>query len=213
MKLTLLIILINFLVFFISLSNPVFFIENYGFSPSRFLSGNYEIIVTSIFLHANFLHLLFNMISLFFLGAALEKKINGLKYIFIYFLTGIFGNLAMCIPFLYNLNTIGIGASGSISGLVGLGTFLYPGQLVVFQTIIPLPFVVVGALYFLTTSMNLFIPSNIAYPVHFISLISGSLFGIFFSKSKKKKNILIFILVLLLITLLPYILRLIIWVI
>ncbi len=138
------------------------------------------------------------MLSLFLLGTSLEKKIDIFRYILVYFISGMVGNLIMLIPFLYSPETIGVGASGAISGLVGLGTLFCPGKLVIFPSILPLPFVVAGAIYFLLTAMNLFTPSQIGYPVHMVGLLVGMAFGLFWSKNWIK-GILIFIVTLVLI--------------
>jgi len=208
MKLTVVLIILNVLVFFYTLTDLEYYITEFGFKPSNFLSGRYEIIGTAIFLHANFGHLIFNMIALLLLGSSLEEKAKSWQYLLVYLLSGIIGNVAMLIPFLFSRDTIGVGASGAISGLVGLGTFLCPGKLVIFPSVIPLPFVVAGALYFLSVAMNLFLPSRIAYPVHFVGMIVGSIFGLMWSKQRTKR-ILIFGITLLLIVLLPYVFRMI----
>jgi rhomboid protease GluP len=205
MKLTILLILINVAVFFYTASNLNYYVEEYGFRPSSFLSGKYYIIVTSLFLHANIIHIVSNMVFLFLLGPSVEKCAGGLRFLLVYFLGGMIANLAMFIPFLYSPNSVGIGASGVISALIGLGTFICPGKLVISQFLIPLPFVVVGAFYFLSNAMNLFTPSQIGYPVHVLGLIVGSIFGLMWSKNWIK-GILIFIITLTLIISLPYIL-------
>ncbi|MBD3156172.1 MAG: rhomboid family intramembrane serine protease [Candidatus Aenigmarchaeota archaeon] len=208
MKITWFLIIVNILVFLLAVTNPEYYIGNYGFSITNLLSGRYETLITSLFIHSSFLHLFFNMIALFFLGMPLEKKLNSWKYILIYFLSGILGNLIMFIPF-YPPDTLGVGASGAISGLVGVGTFLYPGKLVFFQTILPIPFVLAGVIYFLSTTFNLFIPSHIAYPVHLMGFIMGSIFGLIWAGKNRKKSILVFVLVLILVIIFPYILEMI----
>ncbi|MEM5792750.1 MAG: rhomboid family intramembrane serine protease [Candidatus Aenigmatarchaeota archaeon] len=209
MRITVTLILLNLLVFLITLTDPEYYIRTYGFSANKFISGEYWVIFTSMFLHAGLSHFFFNMVALFLIGSNLEKSIKGWKYLLAYFISGFIGNLGMMIPFLYNPDAIGVGASGAISGLIGFGTFACPGRLVFFQVIIPVPFIVAGALYFLTTTANLFVPSQVAYPVHLLGLISGFAMGLIsVSKKERKRNILIFILVLLFISLLPYLLRL-----
>jgi membrane associated rhomboid family serine protease len=205
MKLTILLIVINIVVFFYTASNLNYYVKEYGFSPSSFLNGKYYIIVTALFLHANISHIVFNMIALFLMGPSVEKSVGGLKFFFVYFLGGMIANLAMFIPFLYSPNSVGIGASGAIMALIGLGTFICPGKLVISQFLIPLPFVVVGAFYFLSNAMNLFTSSQIGYPVHVLGIIIGSIFGLVWSRNWLR-GILIFIITLILIISLPYIL-------
>ena len=211
MKLTVALVIINVVIFFLSLILGLdYSITEFGFKPSSFLEGKVHTILTSMFIHAGLEHIFFNMIALFLLGISLEKKVSKEKYLLVYFLGGIIGNLVMLIPFLYSPDTIGVGASGAISALVGLGMFLCPGKLVIFPSIIPLPFVVAGALYFLTTTMNLFVPEDIqiGYPVHMMGILIGSIFGLAWSENRKR-SILIFIVTLILILSLPYILDLI----
>jgi len=205
MKVTVALILINTIVFIFTLSGLNYFIESFGFQTIAFLNGEYYRIVTSLFLHANLLHLGFNMLSLFFLGTSLEKKIDPFRFILVYFVGGVIGNLGMFLPF-FPPGTIGVGASGAISALVGLGTFLCPGKLVVFPSILPLPFVVAGAIFFLLTAMNMFTPqTEIGYQVHMIGLMVGMIFGIIWGKNWLQ-GLLIFILVVVLIVLLPIVL-------
>ena len=206
MKLTIYLVLLNVVIFFLTVVVGMdYCVNEFGFRPSSFLAGRVYTIITSMFLHADVFHLGFNMIALFLLGTSLEKKIDKKRYLVVYFLGGIVGSLVMLIPFLYAPNTIGIGASGAISALVGLGTFFCLGKLVIFPSVLPLAFVGAGALYFLSTAMNLFVPSSIGYPVHMVGLIVGSIFGLIWSHNWLR-GILIFIIILILIISLPYIL-------
>lgn len=212
MKLVVILILINVLVFFFTISEGEekfkYYINEFGFKPSSFLAGNYQIILTSLFLHANIYHLAFNMLALFLLGPSLEKAIDDTRIALVYFLGGMIANLIMLVPFLYSPDTIGIGASGAISALVGLGTFLCPGKLVIFPSIFPLPFIVAGAIYFIFTAFNLLVPSQIGYPVHMVGLLVGSIFGLTWAENRGIK-LLIFIILLILILFIPYFLRMI----
>ena len=75
-----------------------------------------------MFLHANIIHFLFNMYALYIIGTQVESFFGTKKFIFIYFISGITGSL-LSIPFLGN--SIAVGASGAIFGL--LGSLLYFG--------------------------------------------------------------------------------------
>lgn len=78
--------------------------------------GEYYRLVTSMFLHANPIHLIFNMIALYQLGKFIEDKYGGLKFLGIFILSGIGGSLLSAA---INPNVISIGASGAIFGLIG----------------------------------------------------------------------------------------------
>ena len=208
MKLTLVLIIINIVVFIYSLTDFNYFLDTYGFSVDNFLAGQYETLVTSMFLHANFLHLASNMIALLFLGGAVESKAKSWQYIIVYFLAGIAGSLSMFVPiFGYDSSTLAVGASAAISGLVGLGIFISPGKLTMFPIIIPIPFVIAGALFFLTTSTLLFATADqVAYPAHLLGLASGAIFGFLWSK-ERIKSLILFIFTVIFIVAVPYIIQ------
>ncbi len=87
----------------------------------------YYRIITSMFLHADWSHLFNNMLVLLFVGGNLERAIGKIKYLFLYFGTGILAGIA---SISYNMwkeyalaatgnTTYSIGASGAIFGVVG----------------------------------------------------------------------------------------------
>lgn len=79
------------------------------------LEGEWWRIVTSMFLHIGFLHLIMNMIALYYLGMMVERIFGSLRFIYIYLLAGIAGGLT---SFAFNIS-IAAGASGAIFGLLG----------------------------------------------------------------------------------------------
>jgi membrane associated rhomboid family serine protease len=82
-------------------------------------------LVTSMFLHANLLHIGLNMLSLYFIGVITERVFGTGRFLLIYFLSGIIGGLAQFGLDIY-MNTPGaaVGASGAIFGIFGaLGAF------------------------------------------------------------------------------------------
>ena len=89
---------------------------------SNIYSEMYRLVVP-IFLHAGIIHLACNMYSLYILGPQLESFFGKVKYTIIFIGSGIIGNLVSLL-FLNN-NTVSVGASGAIFGL--LGAMLYFG--------------------------------------------------------------------------------------
>lgn len=85
------------------------------------MQGQYWRFLTPIFLHASFTHLLVNSYSLYWVGSVTEKLYGHMKFLVIYLAAGIFGNI---LSFIFSPNP-GVGASGSIFGL--LGALLYFG--------------------------------------------------------------------------------------
>jgi len=206
MKLTLLLIALNVAVFFVTFPSINFYISNFGFSPINFLSGKYYTIITSMFLHANLMHLAGNMVSLLLLGWAVEKKTRPWQYLLVYFVAGIAGCLSLFVPiFGYSPETLAVGASAAISGLVGLGILISPGKLVMFPAVLPLPFAIAGAIYLVATISGIFAPGVVAYSAHLFGFLAGAAFGFVWSE-ERVKNLLIFVAMLILIVLLPTIL-------
>lgn len=80
----------------------------------------YYRIVTSIFLHFGIQHLLNNMVMLGALGWNLEREIGKVRFLIIYFISGIAGNiLSMYLNIIHDVQVVSAGASGAIFGLMG----------------------------------------------------------------------------------------------
>lgn len=207
MKITLFLVALNVSIFFYTLPNLDYFLTNYGFNVSLFMSGRYYLLITAMFLHFNLSHLINNMLALLFLGGAVESRIGGLKYILVYLLAGIGGILpSFVLIFGYSPETIFAGASGAISGIIGVGIFVSPGKWTFFPfRIIPIPFVVAAALWFLLNTSLLFVQDTVAYPAHLAGILTGMLFGLFWGE-KRLFRFLLFISVIVLILALPRIL-------
>lgn len=198
-------ILINVVAFLFTFQNPAY-LDKYGFSVNALAEGRYYTIFTSIFLHSSVGHLIANMIALLILGGSIESK-GMIKYLLVYFLAGVTGIVPALVPiFGYTPDTVFVGASGAISGLIGLGIFVNPGGFVSFPWIIPIPFIVASAIYIIYTSSLLFDQSGVAYPAHLSGMLAGMVFGMIFGE-KRIKRLLLFITVLVLIVILPSIIR------
>jgi membrane associated rhomboid family serine protease len=80
-------------------------------------TGQYWRLVTSMFLHIGLIHLAFNAYALWLFGTAIERELGRVRFLLIYFATGIFASAAS-----YAFGTpgaVGAGASGAIFGLFG----------------------------------------------------------------------------------------------
>lgn len=210
-RITFLLIVINFAIFFYTFQDLETYLKSYGFQPKSFLEGSYYTIISSIFLHLDLKHLIYNMVALFYIGWVLERSVETKKFLLVYFGSGILGNLSLFFPiFGYTIETIGIGASAAISGLIGLGSFIIPFQPLFLRAfLIPLPFIFAGALYLIITLVQLFVPSQIAYSAHLFGLIFGAILGFIWSKRRILYLILFISIVIFLLFLYPYLLYLI----
>jgi rhomboid protease GluP len=84
---------------------------------SNVQDGEWWRLITPIFLHFGIMHILFNALALFAFGTQLEQLIGSPRYLIIFFLSGIGGNiLALAMQ---TSDTYTAGASGAIFGLLG----------------------------------------------------------------------------------------------
>ncbi len=107
-------------------------ISNYGFVPnSLFKDGNLPDSIlrlfTSMFIHAGIAHIAFNLFALAYMGGFAERSIGKPKFIALYIIAGLGGALAHGIIATFILGngySVLIGASGAISGILGISAAL-----------------------------------------------------------------------------------------
>lgn len=195
------IILINVLAFFLVLALGFFsspdcnqtICKNLAIQPNGIIH-EYKVwtIITSMFMHGSLNHLLFNMISLMFIGGFVERLIGKKRFITFYFSAGILASLLfVLVSFLtgMDLNIYAVGASGAIFGLGGLLAVLTPKLPVLVFFVIPLPMWaamigMLGVLWILSATAGLPI-GNIA---HLGGLLTGVFYGFYLKKKYPKKT-------------------------
>ena len=175
---TILLILFNILFFFLFKDNLNEIIYSYGFIPGNF---NLVHILTSMFLHVNIFHLIFNIWFLWVFGDNVEGRIGHSKFLFFYLLCGALSTL---IYFLFageNLNVPLVGASGAISGILGSYLILFPkNKLRVFPNFVFSSFWYI-LLWFCIQLFFMYLGGgNTAYLGHVGGFISGLILIFFF---------------------------------
>lgn len=171
-------IIVNVLIFIVTLARPdvIFFL---GLQPANFLHQPWTML-TNLFVHGSFTHILFNMISLYFLGSFLVRLVGERKFLITYFLGGIAGNILFIL--LASPLSIGIGASGAIFALGGVLARMTP-RLPVFVFPIPIPIPLwIAIIVFLLIS---FFIRGIAWQAHLGGLLLGLIAGYFFKKKRR----------------------------
>ena len=108
-------IIINIICFFLTYGNDELLDKYCLFGPVVREYKEYYRIITCGFLHADILHIGFNMYALYILGSQIESYLGKFKYLIIYFFSMIIGSLMSMIFSKY----ASIGASGAIFGLMG----------------------------------------------------------------------------------------------
>ena len=110
----------------------------------------YDRLVTYGFIHADFMHLLFNMMTLYFFGRQIEVLMNGLVGVWTYPVFYISALVVSILPTYlknqHNPNYLSLGASGAVSAVLFAFILIAPWQLI-FVFFIPLPAIVFAVLY------------------------------------------------------------------
>ena len=102
-----------------------------GFQPVFLQSLGFELLtlISSMFMHGSPMHLLMNMLILILLGVPFEDRIGSKSFLRIYLISGFLGSLLTGSISLWNgedIETIHIGASGAVFGIMGAFVLLYP---------------------------------------------------------------------------------------
>jgi len=135
-------------------------------------------LILSLFLHGNWLHWAINTLVFFLLSIQLERTMGSNRFMLLFLLSGLTGNLA-AIWFLQNTDSLLMGASGAVSGLIGAWLLVYPHKKISF--IIPIglylqkasmPISLIILMWF-AVQLVLQFQTNVAYDIAWISHITG----------------------------------------
>ncbi len=115
---TYVLIAINCIFFFVPiiLGQYKYVIDMFCVHGPSVRAGDYYRLLTGIFLHGSILHLFFNSYSLYIIGSQIESYLGKIKFLIIYFFSGLCGSL---LSITLSGGTASIGASGAIFGLMG----------------------------------------------------------------------------------------------
>ena len=189
MKYTIYLLIAIIFTFFLQLTIDNF-TETFSLIPAKVFEGEIWRVVTSMFLHGDFLHLFFNSFALFMFGPILEQTIGYRRYLFVYFISGILGGTAYILTSLITneLFTPAVGASGAIYGVIGTLAILKPTT-IVFVYFVPVPLLFLAMIWIVTESLGTLLQlfgakSAIASQAH----LAGLLFGLWYGKFLKEKT-------------------------
>jgi membrane associated rhomboid family serine protease len=168
------------------LSNPDVVLQYLAFSGENLLLGRAWTLVTSLFLHADILHLAGNMLFLYVFGNTMEEDLGATKTLGTFFFGGIISFLLSLL--FYNPTTPLIGASAAIFTLSAIVMLIKPLKF----SILLLPQGLLALLYFVYNAVAVYSGAggNVAYIAHLIGFAVGIPFGLAWSKNWLK-NLLI----------------------
>ena len=121
-------IAINVLVFLLELSGGDAFINRWAFVPTRFLDNplaDFPTLLTSMFMHGSWIHLLSNMLYLWIFGDNVEDRLGHGLFTVFYILCGLGATFAQLMVSLGS-SIPNLGASGAIAGVLGAYLLMFP---------------------------------------------------------------------------------------
>ena len=171
-------IAINLLVFIFIQFNPVLEFD-LGLSLSTFTAQPWTLL-TSMFVHASFFHILFNMIALYFFGIFFLQLVGTGRFFFVYFVGGIIGNLIFLLFAKYGIGAsagvIVVGASGAIYALGAALAVIVPTLRVYIFGLVPMPLWVAIAV-----GLLIILP-GVAWQAHVGGALLGLIAGYYFRR-------------------------------
>jgi membrane associated rhomboid family serine protease len=173
----------------------------YGLVPARYTVSNFSsyfsfwqqmfALLSFMFLHGGFFHLLGNMWSLYIFGDNVEDSLGHLRYLIFYLLCGLASGLSHLMLNL-NSNIPTIGASGAIAGVMGAYFLLYPRSriltlipIIIIPWFVEIPAFVFLGIWFVMQMMNAAGSQAGAEGIAWWAHIGGFLFGVVLLKVLK----------------------------
>lgn len=176
--------------------NDLSFFDRYKFNITSVRRGEQIRILSSGFLHVDWSHLIFNMLTFYFFFNVINRILGEWQMVVIYFVSLIVGNL---LTLLFHKNEpyyTAVGASGAVTGILYAAILLQPGMsLYLFFIPIPIPAYLFGIGYLLYSiyGMKQRI-DNIGHTAHFGGAIGGYAMALFFAPQLIQQNLLMVIL-------------------
>ena len=182
---TILIILVNAFVFVRELMGGEAFVTQWSVVPAQILSGhNWITILTAMFMHASWSHIIGNMIFLWAFGPEIEDAMGRGRYLVFYLVGGIVAMLAQVAASPHSAIP-NLGASGAIAAVMGAFLITYPRDRIrsillifIFVKVTFIPAAVLIGFWFLT---QLFNTGQVAHAqtggVAYLAHVGGFIFG------------------------------------
>lgn len=190
LPLSLLIIIANVLVSWKGLNDRNFY-ERYEFSIEKIkIYKQYYRLITSGFLHVNWMHLIFNMLALYFFSSTVEFFFGPLQFLLIYFISLIGGDLLSLFIHRYDNGYSSVGASGAVCGVIFASIAIAPQMRIGFFFIpIGIPAWIYGLAYVLYSIYGIRSRrDNVGHESHLAGALTGMLLAIAMYPSALQEN-------------------------
>lgn len=147
-------------------------------------------LLTYMFIHTAFIHVLFNMLALWWFGCDIERNFGRKYFLRYYFITGIGGGL-LALIYSWGSPVPTIGASGAVMGILLAYAILYPNRQILFMFILPVKakwiVLIFAAMEFLALAGGNV--DGISHSAHIGGLVAGLLWFAYYLKLLNFKNI------------------------
>ncbi len=154
--------------------NDRLFFNKYQFHVGSIRSGEQIRMVSSGFLHADGMHLAFNMFALYSFAPVVSNLLGNFTFLLIYFGSLIFGSLLTLLFHANNYGYSAIGASGAVTGVIYSAILLEPNMMIGIFGVIPMPAYIFGIGYLLYSIYGMKAKrDNIGHTAHFGGAIGG----------------------------------------
>lgn len=158
--------------------------------PSMVRDGHVLQIVTAVFMHEGFFHLLFNMYALYFFGMMIAPTLGARRLLALFLFSGVAGNL-LWLAVNWGSGVRLLGASGAVMGVIMTAALLVP-DIEILMLFIPFPLKLrTAALVFVGIDVFMFITgdqSGVAYLAHIGGFLAGYLFSLLFLRNEIRWN-------------------------
>jgi membrane associated rhomboid family serine protease len=156
--------------------NDLAFFRKYEFHVGSIRSGEQIRMISSGFLHADMMHLVFNMLTLWFFAPVVIQWMGPISFVLIYFGSLIFGSLLTMLFHKNDYSYRAVGASGAVTGILYSAILLQPDMMLGIFFVIPMPAYLFGILYLLYSIYGMRAKNdNIGHTAHFGGAIGGYL--------------------------------------
>lgn len=175
--------------------NDLSFFRKYEFHVGSIRSGEQIRMLSSGFLHVDMMHLIFNMLTLYFFAPVVLSWLGPFSFVLIYFGSLIFGNLLTMMFHKNDYSYRAVGASGAVTGVLYSAILLQPDMMLGVFFIIPMPAYIFGIVYLLYSIYGMKAKNdNIGHTAHFGGAIGGYLITLIKEPSMLTDNTLMVIL-------------------
>lgn len=192
------IIVVNVLVFLLELTRGEAFVTAWSVVPAEIISGHHWItVLTAMFMHASWSHIIGNMIFLWAFGPEIEDLMGRGRYLIFYLLGGVVAMLAQVAASPHS-NVPNLGASGAIAAVMGAFLVTYPRDRIksvlfifVFGRITFIPAALLIGVWFLIQlvhagSIAQVQGGGVAYLAHVGGFIFGTITARFFESRRER---------------------------